>query len=113
MAQINPFAPQGKCIAVTAAVTAPAPVQAVGFSNAQSPCDYLIYNAGAVDAFITMEALSADATANCVTPTGTPQRSIACPSKAFFTLNGPPNAFFSGITASSTAIIYVTPGEGQ
>jgi hypothetical protein len=107
------FQIQGKTITFTAAGTPPSPVQTTG-DGGNSPSCYIISNRGTVDAFVSCEALGATATANAAIPTGaTPVRVHVIPANSQVSIKGPGNAFFTGITASSTAVIYVSPGEGM
>jgi hypothetical protein len=113
MGMLSAFQMQGKTVTFTAAVAAPATVQCKGDGNNQ-PQTYVISNTGNVGVFITCESTSDLATANAVIPVGgTPIRCFYLPAGgAQITISGPPNAYFTGITASGTAPIYITPGEG-
>lgn len=111
MSQLNSFRLQGKTVTFTAAATAPTPVQTTGDAG-NSPANYVVSNRGAVDAFVTCESTSALATTNAVIPTGTPQRVHVVPANSQVSISGNGNDFFTGVTASSTAVIYVSPGEG-
>lgn len=116
-AQTNPFALTGKTQGFTAAASAPTPVQ-VGNDASVSPQNYVVYNSGAVDIALFFGVTAAAATANA---TGYPTvgggsngvLGIVIPSKAIYSISAPPSAFFTGISASSTAVVWVAPGEGQ
>lgn len=111
VAQLQAFAPNGNTITFTAAVSGaiPTPVQAT--TPAGQSYQYIVTNIGTVTAFISWGS-SATATANCVIPTGTSQSVVPILPSAAFVITLPANVFFCGITASGTAIIYVTPGVG-
>lgn len=108
----NAFEIQGKTVTFTGAGTAPTPVQTAGDAG-NSPSCYIVSNRGTVDVFMTCEATAALATSNCVIPTGTAQRVHVIPANSQVSIKGPGNAFFTGITASGTAVVYVSPGEGM
>lgn len=112
MAQGAPFQLQGLTVTFTGAATAPTPVQAVGGAGT-SVQNYVVSNRGNVDVFMSCEAASADATTSAVIPTATGRRVHVIPALSQVTIGGPANAWFTGVTASSTAVVYITPGEGQ
>ena len=101
------FSPTGNTINFTAASSAPTSVQAsinadkIGFGH------YRIVNSGSVTVFIGAGATAAQATANAVVATSPPILPGAVEIMRFS-----PNFFFTAITASGTAVVYVTPGEG-
>lgn len=107
-----PFQLQGLTVTFTGAATAPTPVQALGGAGTSSQ-NYVVSNRGSVDVFMSCEATAAAATSSAVIPTGTGQRVHVIPYLSQVTIGGPANAFFTGVTASGTAVVYVTPGEGQ
>ena len=112
VSQSQPFAPCGTTVTVTAATSAPSPVQAqcgTSFSNTQ----YLLTNTGSVVAFVTFAGTSALATANCVIPTSTPTAVyVILPlSQVVITAGG--GSWFCGLTSTSTAVIYITAGTGS
>ena len=105
-ANLQAFTPNGKTITFTANTSGniPTPVQAVSTGgNSQ----YVITNIGIVTAFISFGS-SADATANCVVPTGTSQLVIPILAGSQFVMTTFSSSFFCGITSSGTAIIYLS-----
>lgn len=111
------FQPSGKTVAFTANTTAPTGVQASPTVTARpwKTSQYRIHNATSVTVFLAFGATAALATANAVIPTGTGANSkdayplIAGGIEVF---SAPQDTFWSGITASSSGAVYVTPGEG-
>jgi hypothetical protein len=107
---VNAFTKTGNTVVFTAATSAPTPIQAV--SSTLGGNQYRIINAGSVTVFLGYGDTSAGATANSavITTTGT---SIPLLPGTDEILSFVPNAYFTGITASSNATIYVTPGDGS
>ena len=101
------FNPQGQTITLTTANPAPTPVQCTSFSGAAN--QYRILNAGTVTVFLGVGVTSADATSNAVAPPGNVIPLLAGTDEI---LTFVPNAYFTGNTASGTAVIYITPGTG-
>jgi len=106
----NAFTKTGNTVVFTAATSAPTPVQCS--STTLGGNQYRIINAGSVTVFLGYGILSSDASNNAVVVTST--------GNAFPLLAGTdeiltfvPNAYFTGITSSSTASIYITPGDGM
>jgi Na+/phosphate symporter len=106
----NAFTKTGNTVVFTAATSAPTPVQCS--STTLGGNQYRIINAGSVTVFLGYGILSTDASNNAVVVTST--------GNAFPLLAGTdeiltfvPNAYFTGITSSSTASIYITPGDGM
>jgi len=106
----NAFTKTGNTVVFTAATSAPTPVQCS--STTLGGNQYRIINAGTVTVFLGYGVLSTDASNNAVVVTST--------GNAFPLLAGTdeiltfvPNAYFTGITSSSTASIYITPGDGM
>jgi len=105
----NAFTKTGNTVVFTAAVTAPTPVQAL--STTLGGNQYRIINSGLVTVFLGYGTASGDATnsATVVTSTG-PAYPILAGTDEILTFV--PNAYFTGITGSSTAAVYITPGDG-
>ena len=101
------FNPQGQTITLTDANPAPTPAQCTSFSGAAN--QYRILNAGTVTVFLGVGVTSADATSNAVAPPGNVIPLLAGTDEI---LTFVPNAYFTGNTASGTAVIYITPGTG-
>ena len=105
-----PFCPSGNTITFAAATTAPTPVQCV--SSTLGGNQYRIINSGTVVAFLGVGATSTNATLNAVV-VNTTAASIPLLPGTDEIITFSPNAWFTGITSSSSANIYVTPGDGD
>ena len=105
----NAFTKTGNTVVFTAAVTAPTPVQAL--STTLGGNQYRVINSGLVTVFLGYGTASGDATNNAtvVTTTG-PAFPLLAGTDEILTFV--PNAYFTGITSSSTAVVYITPGDG-
>ena len=110
MAVNAPFTPSGNTVTFTAATTAPAAVQAV--STTLGGNQYRILNAGSVVAFLGIgtTAAAANAAAAAVTSSGSAIPLLAGTDEV---ITFAPNAYFTAVTASSSAVIYITPGDGS
>ena len=105
----NAFTKTGNTVVFTAATSAPTPVQCS--SSTLGGNQYRIINAGSVTVFLGYGVVSSDASNNAVVVTST--------GNAFPLLAGTdeiltfvPNAYFTGITATANASVYITPGDG-
>ncbi len=112
VAQIAPFQPCQNTVTVTAATSAPTPVQAQ-CGNSTSLTQYVITNTGSVTAFVTYSGTSALATTNCVIPTSTPTAVFVVLPLTQVTITYGGGAWFCGLTASGTAVLYITAGSGS
>jgi hypothetical protein len=85
-------------------------VQANSYSLGSN--QYRILNAGTVTVFLGVGNTSAGATANATVVTN---NAAAIPLLAGTDeiLSFLPNAYFTGITGTSSAIVYITPGDGS
>jgi hypothetical protein len=103
------FRPKGATTVIAAAATAPPPIQIGG--PVSGDVAIMVYNSGAVVAFLAYGPNAATATANAVAPiAGTPSNTIPIPpGTQTFTLTG--NLWYTAVAASATTL-YVTPGEG-
>ena len=103
------FTKLGNTVAFTAAATAPAAVQAV--STTLGGNQYRIINAGSVTVFLGYGSTATEANTNAavVTTTGASLPLLAGTDEI---LTFVPNAYFTGVTSTGTATIYVTPGDG-
>jgi len=110
MAVSAPFTRSGNTTVFTAATSAPTPVQAV--STTLGGNQYRILNAGSVIAFLGVGNSAAGATANAVVATSS-QASLPLLPGTDEIITFVPNAYFTGITSSGTAVIYITPGDGD
>jgi hypothetical protein len=104
------FTKMGNTVAFTAATTAPTAVQAV--SSTLGGNQYRIINAGLVTVFLGYGATASDASNNAAIVTTTGDSLPLLPGTDEI-LTFVPNAYFTGITANSTAVVYVTPGDGM
>ena len=110
MAVNAPFTPSGNTVTFTAATTAPTPVQAV--STTLGGNQYRILNAGSVVAFLGIgtTAASANSAAQVVTSSNVAIPLLAGTDEIITFV---PNAYFTAVTGSSSAVIYITPGDGS
>ena len=106
----NAFTKTGNTVVFTAATSAPSPVQCS--STTLGGNQYRIINSGNVTVFLGYGIASTDATNNAVvvTSTGNAFPLLASTDEI---LTFVPNAYFTGITGSGTASIYITPGDGM
>ena len=107
---VLPFAPLGATVSFTAATpTPPAGVQApIGDAAGTSAGQYRIVNDSVATVYLGVGATSAAAIANAsAVATSTPLLAGTCEVLRFG-----PNVFFTGKSASGTAVVYVTPGQG-
>jgi hypothetical protein len=106
---IQAFTPMGNTVTFTAATSAPSPVQAV--SRIIAGTQYRIINTGTVVAFLSHGSTSSDASNNALIVTSS-QFSIPLLPNTDEILTFEGNAYFTAITASGSAVIYITPGDG-
>jgi len=106
---INAFTKTGNTITFTAATSAPTPVQCA--STTLGGNQYRIINAGTVTVFLGYGSTASDASNNAVAVTSS-QTSFPLLPNTDEILTFIPNAYFTGVTGSSTAVIYITPGDG-
>jgi hypothetical protein len=104
-----PFTPSGNSVVFTAATSAPTAVQAV--SSTLGGNQYRVLNSGSVTVFMGVGTTASDAVNNATVLTTT-NLSIPLLAGTDEILTFPPNAYFSGITSTSTAVVYITPGDG-
>lgn len=111
---LNAFTVLGNTCKMTAASTPPTPIQVA--STTLGGNQYRIINlSSTVTAFLSYSQDSATATSNCVVPTGDGANAKNCipilPNTDEI-LSFVPNGYFTAITVSGTADIYITPGDG-
>jgi len=106
---INAFQKTGNTVTFIAGVAAPSPVQCV--STTLGGNQYRIINSGAQLVFLGYGIDAANATTNAANVTTTGQAFPLLPGTDEI-LTFVPNAYFTGITQSSTSTIYITPGDG-
>ena len=107
----NAFTPLGNTIAFIANVSGsvPNPVQAV--SSTLGGNQYRIINSGTVTVFLGIGNTSSNASNNAIVVTTTGPSYPLLPGTDEILTFGP-NWYFTGITASGTATVYITPGDG-
>jgi hypothetical protein len=108
---INAFNQLGNTVTFTASTSAPTPVQAptnTGLGSTQ----YEVLNAGLVTVFLGVGTSAANATNNAVVVTTTAASYPLLPGTDKI-ITAPPGAYFTGITVTGNAAIYITPGEGM
>ena len=105
----NAFTRTGNTVVFLAAASAPTPVQCL--STTLGGNQYRIINAGSVTVFLGYGVVSSDASNNAtvVTTTGPAYPLLAGTDEI---LTFVPNAYFTGITATANASVYITPGDG-
>jgi len=106
---LNAFTKTGNTVTFTAATTAPAAVQCV--SSTLGGNQYRIINAGTVTVFLGYGSTASDAGNNAVIVTGNASSFPLLPNTDEI-LTFTPNAYFTGITSTSNAVVYITPGDG-
>jgi hypothetical protein len=106
----NAFTPLGNTVTFLAATTAPTAVQAL--SNSLGGNQYRIINAGVNTVFLGIGPGAAAAAANAVVVTSSQSAYPLLPGTDEV-LTFAPNWYFSGITSTGTAQVYITPGDGQ
>jgi hypothetical protein len=104
------FTPTGNTVMFTANTTAPTPVQAV--STTLGGNQYRILNSGTVTVFMGVGSIAALSTSNATVITST-SATIPLLAGTDEILTFSPNSYFTGITAASTAVVYLTPGDGS
>ena len=105
-----PFSPSGNTVVFAAATSAPTPVQAI--STTLGGNQYRVINSGTVIAYLGVGNTAANATANAVVVSTTASSIPLLPGTDEI-LTFVPNAYFTAITVSSSANIYVTCGDGS
>lgn len=110
MAVSAPFTPTGNTVTFTAANVAPTPVQCV--SSTLGGNQYRLLNAGSVTVFLGVGTTEAQASASATVVTTT-ANCIPLLAGTDEIITFTPNAYFTGITSSSTAVVYITCGDGD
>jgi hypothetical protein len=105
---IMPFSPMGNTVSFVAAVSPPTAVQAQG--TIIGATQYRIHNTGNVVVYLGFgSTANAAATMANTAPAGS-TLSLVGGGVEIFTLNA--NQYFTGATATGTAIVNITPGDG-
>ena len=110
MAVSAPFTPTGNTVTFTAATSAPTPIQCV--STTLGGNQYRLLNAGSVTVFLGVGTTAAQASASATVVTTT-ANCIPLLAGTDEIITFQPNAYFTGITSSSTAVVYITCGDGD
>ena len=106
---INALTKTGNTVVFTAATTAPTPVQCL--STTLGGNQYRVINAGTGIVFLGYGTTAADAnTAATLVTTTAPAFPLLPNTDEILTFV--PNAYFTGVTTSGTAAVYITPGDG-
>lgn len=106
---IMAFTPMGNAVSITAAVTPPSPVQAL--STTIGGTQYRVHNTGNVVVYMGYGDTSAEATTMANITLVGPTISLMPNSVEVFTFNA--NQYFTGATASGTAVVTIIPGDGS
>lgn len=106
---IMAFTPMGNTVTFTAAVSPPTPVRALAKTIAGT--QYRVHNQGNVVVYMGFGDTAAAATAMANIAIAGSTISLMPNSVEVFTFNA--NQYFTGATASSTAVITVVPGDGS
>ena len=106
---LNAFTKTGNTITFVANTSAPTPVQCA--STTLGGNQYRVINTGTVTVFLGYGQDAANATTNANVVTSSSPSFPLLPSTDEI-LTFVPNAYFTGITSSGTATIYITPGDG-
>ena len=108
---VQAFTVTGNTVTLTAATSAPTPVQCPSATLGGN--QYRIINTSTtIIAYLSFAATAADATTNCVIPSGTSTRTLPILPSTDEIITFTPNAYFTAITSSSTAVLFITPGDG-
>lgn len=107
---IQAFTKTGNTVTFTASTSAPTPVQAV--SSTLGGNQYRIINTStSVTVFLGYGQTSSESSNNAiVVSTTSPAYPLLPGTDEILTFM--PNAYFTGITSSGSAVVYVTPGDG-
>jgi hypothetical protein len=105
---IMAFTPMGNTVTFNAAVTPPTPVQASG--SIVGATQYRVHNTGSVVVYLGYGLTANAATTMANTSIAGSTISLMPNSVEVFTLNA--NQYFTGATASGTAVVTILPGDG-
>lgn len=106
---INAFTKTGNTVVFAADTVAPTPVQCL--SSTLGGNQYRVINSGTVTVFLGYgtSAATANAAASIISSSGEALPLLAGTDEI---LTFVPNAYFTGVTASGNATVYITPGDG-
>ena len=110
---VTGFAPLGNSIAITASTTAPTAVQAPSNASVQTSNfqQFRFVNAGANPVFLGVGGTAGVALANAVLVTSSQASVVLLPGSVEI-LTFPMNSYFTGLTSTSSSIVYIVPGQG-
>lgn len=106
---IMAFTPMGNTVTFLAASPAPTPVRAL--STTVGGTQYRVHNSGNVVVYLGFGDTAANATATANVSLKNQTITMVPSSVEVFTFNA--NQYVTGITASGTSQVYVTPGDGM
>jgi len=106
-----PFAPCGNTVVISATTTASTPVNVP--SSTLGGSQYRIINSGTVTVILGYGMTSAQAASGAVVPTTTQNNCLPLLPGTDEIITFAPNSYFSANATSSTATIYITPGDGD
>jgi hypothetical protein len=106
---LNAFQKTGNTVTFAADTVAPTPVQCA--STTLGGNQYRVINTGTVTVFMGYGSTASEATNNAVVVTSSQTAFPILPNTDEI-LTFVPNAYFTGITSSGAATIYITPGDG-
>lgn len=107
-----PFTPTGNTVVFTANIAAPAAVQ-VPTTGGLGSNQYRIINSGSALVFLGYGANATVASSGAVVPSTTQNNCLPLLPGTDEIITFIPNAYFTGITASGNATIYITAGDGD
>ena len=114
MAVTGAYTITGNTVKLTAATSAPTPVQCTSVTLGGN--QYRVINASTTTAcFLSFAADAATATANCVIPTGggnNSSRTVYILPSTNEVITFIPNAYFTAITSANTCDLFISPGDG-
>ncbi len=105
---IMPFSPMGNTVSFVAAVSPPTPVQASG--SIVGATQYRVHNTGNTVVYLGFGPTANAATAMANTAVTGSTISLVGGGVEIFTFNA--NQYFTGATASGTAVVTILPGDG-
>jgi len=113
MAVSGAYTVTGNTVKLTAATSAPTPVQCLSVTLGGN--QYRVINASTTQGcFLSFAADAATATSNCVIPTaGASTRTLYILPSTDEVISFIPNAYFTAITSANTADLYISPGDGM
>jgi hypothetical protein len=107
----NAFTPMGNTVTFTANVSGSVPTPVQALSTTLGGNQYRILNAGTNTVFLGIGNTSANATANAAVVSSSQAAYPLLPGTDEI-LTFAPNWYFTGITSSGSAVVFITPGDG-